>query len=529
MISARALRAGKAVIELSLLTGNVDKGLKKLENRMRDFGKGLKSIASMGLRLSAAIGAPFIAAIKLASDAQESLNKFRAVFKEQADAAEQFAQGLSKSVGRSVTEIRDGMSAFQGFFVGLGFAADHSRQLSEQLQVLSIDFASFHNLTDAEAMERFISALSGSSEVLDRFGINTKQAALQQELLNMGVNKSWTAVTEQEKAVARLNVIMRAMTDQGAVGDAVRTAGSLANRLKTLKAKVSDVAVEIGTALIPAATELITKALDVSKRFGTWAKDNKDLIVTIAELTLKLGLLSAALYAVGTAASVAAKSIGALRIALNFLIKHPVLAALAAIAAAFVWLMKKIKEARGEAADFNKQMGELRRKQIQRPRASFELSPEEQRQFNAGNAKRTPIGVPPAMRKMGLPFDPDDPFAGVEAMPAGSRPVRGANGAFVGGILNKMRDVIADAQVKAQAKIMRAQMEMHNPLERVKEFIADLTEKTSGAPTEREGIFSTKFAAQIFGGRDEQLEQLRQIARNTDPRNQNGQGGLPVV
>jgi hypothetical protein len=173
MVGARALRAGKAVIELSLLTGNVDKGLKKLENRLRDFGKGLKSVASMGLRLSSAIGAPFIAAIKLASDAQESLNKFRSVFKEQADAAEQFAQGLASSVGRSVNEIRDGMSSFQGFFVGLGFGAERSRELSQQLQALSIDFASFHNLTDQEAMERFISALSGSSEVLDRFGINT--------------------------------------------------------------------------------------------------------------------------------------------------------------------------------------------------------------------------------------------------------------------------------------------------------------------------------------------------------------------
>src|SRR5690606_31067061 len=106
---------------------------------------------------------------------------------------------------------------------GLGFGAEQSRKFSQQLAQLALDFASFNNMSDAEAQQRFISALSGSSEVLDMFGVNIKQAALEQELLQQGVKKAWTEVSEQEKAVARLSIIMRSMTDQGAVGDAVRT------------------------------------------------------------------------------------------------------------------------------------------------------------------------------------------------------------------------------------------------------------------------------------------------------------------
>src|SRR5690606_26345900 len=93
--------------------------------------------------------------------------------------------------------------------------------------------------------------LSGSSEVLDRFGVNIRQTALQQELLRMGIDRSWTSITEQEKALARLNIIARAMGDQGAVGDAVRTAGSWTNQLKRLNGELLDTRVAIGQALIP--------------------------------------------------------------------------------------------------------------------------------------------------------------------------------------------------------------------------------------------------------------------------------------
>ncbi len=196
--------------------------------------------------------------ISAASDAQESYSKFQQVFGEQAKAAEDFADRLAKSVGRSRYAIIDSLSVFQSFFKGLEFTSDKSRELSETMQRLAIDFASFHNLQDPEAVQRFISALSGSGEVLDRFGVNIKQAALQQELLRMGINKSWQQVTEQEKALGRLNVIMRAMGQQGAVGDAVRTLGSYANQLKALKAGVHDFAVTAGQIFIPIATEIVS-------------------------------------------------------------------------------------------------------------------------------------------------------------------------------------------------------------------------------------------------------------------------------
>lgn len=352
MIGARALRAGKAVIELSLLTGDVDKQLKKVENRLRDFGKGLRSIGSSGLKLSAAIVTPFVAAIKVASDAQESMSRFKQVFGEQGAAAEQFANTLSKSVGRSAIDVRNGLSTFQSFFVGLGFSAEKSRELSQQLQALSIDFASFNNLSDEESLQRFISALSGSSEVLDKFGINIKQAALEQELLKMGVKKSWLEVTEQEKSIGRLAIIMRAMSDQGAVGDAVRTSGSFANQLKMTQGRLKDLADAIGQKVIPVAAEWLGSFNSILSVVGKLNGILGGFLSTVFDLAIKIGILSGALYGLGLAFAAAGKAARGFRYALAFLSKHPIIGVLTLIAAGALGVASAFGEAGDEAEEF---------------------------------------------------------------------------------------------------------------------------------------------------------------------------------
>src|SRR5690606_31944363 len=118
-------------------------------------------------------------------------------------------------VGRSVVDIQDSMSAYQAMFVGLNFDPSQARQMSEALQALALDFGSFFNLSDKEASDRFLSALSGSSEVFDRFGINIKAAAMDQKLLEMGLDKTTATATEQEKVMARVAIITQSLTKQG--------------------------------------------------------------------------------------------------------------------------------------------------------------------------------------------------------------------------------------------------------------------------------------------------------------------------
>jgi hypothetical protein len=77
-----------------------------------------------------------------------------------------------------------------------------------------------------------------------RYGVIITQTTLDQELMNMGIEKGIQGATEQEKVMARLNIIMNSTED--AQGDAARTADEYANQMRALKGNISDVMAEAG-------------------------------------------------------------------------------------------------------------------------------------------------------------------------------------------------------------------------------------------------------------------------------------------
>ena len=234
----------------------------------RFFGKVFSSLIKWTKRLGIALIGVSVIAIKFASDAEQTWSRFNIVMGEGAKEARKFTKALADGVGRAEVKIGDSVATFMSFFKGLQFADKDSITLSKTLTQLALDFASFNNIADDEALQRFISALSGSGEVLDRFGINIKQGALDQELLARGFPKVTKGATEQQKAVARLGIIMRAMTDQGAIGNAIETNKEFANQMKKLKGEVQELFIAIGKELLPAAGRLV----GVFNQIAHWAK-----------------------------------------------------------------------------------------------------------------------------------------------------------------------------------------------------------------------------------------------------------------
>jgi uncharacterized membrane protein required for colicin V production len=330
MTSGRNIRAGRAFVEIGADDKQLVNALRQAERRLSTFGKGLIRVGTIALAAGAAFTPFGIAVVKAASDSEEALSRFAAVFKDQTEDAARFAETLADRIGRSSLQIKDALGVFQSFFVGLGFNNGTSRQLSQQLTSLALDFASFNNISDEEAIQRFISALSGSGEVLDRFGINIKQAALQQQLLADGVNKAWTEVTEQEKAIARLNIIMRTMTDQGSVGDATRTAGSFSNVMKRLKGEIRDTAVAIGQGLVPVLKPVVTAlgtGLGVVRQL---AQANTGLITGVFLTIVGVASLGAVVLGAGLGVALLSVAMGGLAAALVFVqgVAAPVIVAL---------------------------------------------------------------------------------------------------------------------------------------------------------------------------------------------------------
>ena len=265
--------------ELQLVLALKDNASKSLSKIGKTWQKNANQMKIAGLAIVGVLGFVGKKSLELASDAFEVQNKFEAVFGSLTEDATAFVDTLSDAVGRNKTELKDGLASFQGFSIGMGLVRQEAFDMATQLQALSIDFASFNNMSDGEAQQRFISAMSGSAEVLDRFGINLRVAALDQELLSMGLGKTALEATEAEKATARFNIIMKTMGEQGAVGDAIKTADSYANRLKRLQGNVKTLQENIGLALMPTMSDLAGSMIGLTED----AKDNQTSLDTLSK------------------------------------------------------------------------------------------------------------------------------------------------------------------------------------------------------------------------------------------------------
>ena len=290
---------------------DVQKSLDKLDKDMKRATTGAAaSFNKLGTAIKAIAGAVIVqqlaragaSAVLFAADIQEMQSKSQVVFGafrgDVVDALSEFGD----QVGRSRFELEGMASTLQDTFVPLGFAREQASKLSVEMTKLAVDVASFNNASDVETMQAFQSALVGNHETVRRFGIIITEATLNQELMRMGIEKGTKAATEQQKVMARMNLIMNGVTD--AQGDAARTADSFANQLKAAQANTQELSNAIGVALMPIATELLgtfndltTSILNAGIAMGVFAAtpEKKLGIVKdeLSEITRTLALLDA--------------------------------------------------------------------------------------------------------------------------------------------------------------------------------------------------------------------------------------------
>ena len=284
---------------------NFEKNIGRLGDKFQTLGK------RMTLGITLPVGLAIGKFVSLASAAEETRNKFKQVMGDMTDQADEFTKRVSKGIGRNITDLEDGLASFQAFAKGMGFTSEEAFALSTKLQELSLDFASFNNMSDTEALQRFISAMSGSGEVLDRFGINIKQSNLDLKLQALGLADSTSAATENQKAMARLAIIEESLSAQGAVGDALRTQNSFANVMKRMRSVAKTLGEELGKKLIPIATDLTrsaTKLLVSFNKLGDATQRNFlifiSLLAIVGPLAFVIGSLAKAYLAAAAAVAV---------------------------------------------------------------------------------------------------------------------------------------------------------------------------------------------------------------------------------
>ncbi len=277
----------------------------------KTLGSASKKFTKLGKTLSVSLTLPIAllgaGMIKLASDAEETANKFDVVFRSIRDDARDWASDFSDSVGRSNEEIQRFSSGLGDVLKPLGFATDEAFELSKNMTKLALDVASFNNRQDADVIRAFTSALTGERESLKTLGIVINEVDVKQEAYTLGLVKQGEALSKTAKAQATISLLYKNTED--AQGDLLRTQDSFANQMKRLRGETENLGVAFGEVLLPSATALVKSLGETAKEMGKLDTSTIKFIITIGGILALMGPLLLLIGGVGLGFSALASAV----------------------------------------------------------------------------------------------------------------------------------------------------------------------------------------------------------------------------
>jgi len=237
-------------------TRGLQKGAAEAQSATSRLGGTLKGLAKGGAIAGAAlIGIEFKRTIEAASELEESMNAVNVVFGDSASIVQDFAKGAAKSAGLSMAEANKLIVPNGAGLQNYGFSAEQAAKSSVTLAQRAADMASVLNTDVPTALQAIQSGLKGEADPLEQYGVNLSAAKVNAEALAMGLADTTSALTDQDKATARVALIMK-QTDKYA-GDFKNTSGGLANTQRILRAELTNVEAQIGQKLLPVIVQLI--------------------------------------------------------------------------------------------------------------------------------------------------------------------------------------------------------------------------------------------------------------------------------
>lgn len=170
------------------------------------------------------------------------------------DEGHAFALG-SASLGINPNDMLNYQAQFAQLTSSMGVASDYAEKLSRALIMLGGDLSSLKNMDFTETWGNLSSGLVGQARTVDKFGANIRNAAMQQKLLDLGIDESITKLGQEDKALLRTIIILEA-TRTG-WGDLAGTLDRPMNQLRVLKASFESLSRAIGNVFLTALQSVI--------------------------------------------------------------------------------------------------------------------------------------------------------------------------------------------------------------------------------------------------------------------------------
>jgi len=262
-------------------------GLNAASTKLKSFGNKAKDIGkSLSMSLTLPIGLVGGAAIKLASDFEESMNKVDVAFGTSSESVKDFAKTTLEQFGIAEGSALEMTSLFGDMATGMGIAQNDAANLSTSMVGLAGDLASFKNMNIEEVTTALSGVFTGETESLKRLGIVMTEVNLKQFAMEQGIKKNIKEMTQAEKVALRFQYILSVTGN--AQGDFARTSGGAANQTRIFQESLKQLGQRFGNEILPLFTDVVKFLNKVIGAFMDLDSDTKKIIITA-------GLLAAAI------------------------------------------------------------------------------------------------------------------------------------------------------------------------------------------------------------------------------------------
>jgi phage-related minor tail protein len=282
---------GKVVLDVA----GVIAGTKSAEASMQSLqkaGQALgQSMQQVGQTLTIGLTLPIVAmggaAIKLASDLEETRNKVKVIFGDMADDMLDWSETANQSLGMTREAALNGAADFAIFGKAARLSGQDLVKFSQANVQLATDFASFYNTSPEQAIIAIGAAYRGESEPIRSYGVLLNEAAIKQKAMQMGLLDANGELSQQNRILAVNKLILEQTT--AAQGDFARTSDGLANQTRILNAQFQDTLAELGENILPMALQVVTALNDMLKSFNAMPEPLQNAVLAFAGFLAVLG------------------------------------------------------------------------------------------------------------------------------------------------------------------------------------------------------------------------------------------------
>lgn len=195
---------------------------------------------------------------KSVSNAMESIettNMFNTVFGGNSKEMNKWVNDVNKTLGLGITNTKQYTATISQMGRAMGMTGQDAMEMSQKMALMAGDISSFYNTDLASVQDDLRSALSGSMETLDKYGIVLRANTINQFAYANGIARVGAELTNAQRAMA---VTMMVEQQLGlANGDLARSINSPANQSRILRSNLGDLSVALGSCFTPILTVVL--------------------------------------------------------------------------------------------------------------------------------------------------------------------------------------------------------------------------------------------------------------------------------